>query len=227
MRYALSMLLAMSSTAWAADTGSICGTVLDENGQPAKDVLIVATYLGPHSGLFPASRSDDSGHYCLFNVPYGDNVPAADDPKRGYPNPGFSIFASVSANKESPNVAHLSAEHPRATVDFRIPYRAAFLAIHLSDAITGKPKFALFYRLSAQKDPERSYMTGSQSAKDALLRPPNENILLRVSAPGYRDWPYDNSPGYVLNLLPGEHKTIDVPLQPKYPTQQPVLPSSK
>ena len=207
--------LAISSAAQIPSTGSICGTVLDENGQPAKDVLIVAAYLGAHSGPFPASRSDDSGHYCLVNVPYGDNVPAADDPKRGYPNPGFSIYASVSASKESPNVAHLSAEHPRATIDFRIPYKAGFLTIHLTDAITGKPQFALFYRLSPQKDPERNYMTGSQGAKDALLLPPNENVLLKVSAPGYREWPYDNSLGYVLNLLPGEHKTIDVPLQPK------------
>jgi hypothetical protein len=156
------------------------------------------------SGPFPASRSDDSGHYCLVNVPYGDNVPAADDPKRGLPESGIQHLCFRLGNKESPNVAHLSAEHPRATVDFRIPYRAAFLAIHLSDAITGKPKFALFYRLSAQKDPERNYMTGSQSAKDALLLPPNEKILLKVSAPGSREWRYDNSPGYVLNLLPGE-----------------------
>jgi hypothetical protein len=58
-------------------------------------------------------------------------------------------------------------------------------------------------------------MKGSQSAKNQLLVPPNENVLLKVSAPGYREWPYDGSSGYVLNLLPGERKTIEVPLQPK------------
>jgi hypothetical protein len=58
-------------------------------------------------------------------------------------------------------------------------------------------------------------MFGSRSATDGLLLPPNENVLLKVSAPGYREWPYDGSTGYVLNLLPGEHKTIEVALQPK------------
>lgn len=207
--------LALSSVAQIPDTGSICGTVLDENGQPAKDILITAIYLGAHSGIYPASRSDNSGHYCLVNVPYGENAPAADDPKHGYPNPQYGFYASEIAKKEAINVAHLSAEHPQATIDFRIPYRAAFLTIHLIDAITGKPQSALFYKLRVKTDPQRRYMYGSQGVTDALLLPPNENVLLKVSAPGYREWPYDGSPGYVLNLLAGEHKTIDVALQPK------------
>jgi hypothetical protein len=211
----LAFALAISSAAQTAGSGSICGTVLDENGQPAKNILMTAVYLGAHSGPYPASRSDDSGHYCLVNVPYGDNAPAADDPAHGYPNPQYGFYASGADNKEPPNVAHLSAEHPQATIDVRIPYKAAFLTIHLTDAITGKPQLALFYKLSVQIDPQRRYMFGSRSATDGLLLPPNENVLLKVSSPGYREWPYDNSPGYVLNLLPGEHKIINVPLQTK------------
>jgi len=176
---------------------------------------MAAVYLGPHSGLYPASRSDDSGHYCLVNVPYGDNALAADDPAHGYANSQASLYARAIDNKVPVNVAHLSAEHPQATIEVHIPYKAAFLTVHLTDAITGKPQLALFYELSAQADPQGRYIKGSQSAKDQLLVPPNENVLLKVSAPGYREWPYDNSPGYVLNLLPGEHKTIDVTLQPK------------
>ena len=207
--------LAISSAAQTAGSGLICGTVFDENGQPAKHILMAAVYLGPHSGLYPASRSDDSGRYCLVNVPYGDNAPAADDPAYGYANSQASLYARAIDNKVPVNVAHLSAEHPQATIEVHIPYKAAFLTVHLTDAITGKPQLALFYELSAQADPQGRYIKGSQSAKDQLLVPPNENVLLKVSAPGYREWPYDNSPGYVLNLLPGEHKTIDVTLQPK------------
>jgi hypothetical protein len=206
--------LALSSVAQVPDTGSVCGTVLDENGQRAKDIVVTAVYLGAHSGPSPASRSDESGHYCLVNVPYGDNAPAADDPKHGY-IPQYGFYASEIHKKEATNVAHLSAEHPQATINFRIPYRAAFLTIHLIDAITGKPQSALFYKLRVQTDPQRRYMFGSQGATDALLLPPNENVLLKVSAPGYREWPYDNSPGYLLNLLPGERRTIEVPLHSK------------
>jgi hypothetical protein len=46
-------------------TGSICGTVFDENGQRAKQLVVTAIYLGGHSGMYPASRSDNLGHYCL------------------------------------------------------------------------------------------------------------------------------------------------------------------
>jgi hypothetical protein len=151
----LALALAVSSAAQTAGSGSICGTVLDENGQPAKSILMTAVYLGAHSGPYPASRSDDSGHYCLVNVPYGNNAPAADDPTHGYPNPQAGFYASGADNKEPPNVAHLSAEHPQATIDVRIPYKAAFLTIHLTDAITGKTQSALFYKLSAQTDPQR------------------------------------------------------------------------
>jgi hypothetical protein len=207
--------LAISSAAQTAGSGSICGTVFDENGQPAKHIRMTAVYLGPYDGPYPASRSDNSGRYCLVNVPYGDNAPAADDPAYGYANSQASLYARAIDNKVPVNVAHLSAEHPQATIEVRIPYKAAFLTVHLTDAITGKPQLALFYELSAQADPQGRYIKGSQSAKDQLLVPPNENVLLKVSAPGYREWPYDNSPGYVLNLLPGEHKTIDVTLQPK------------
>ena len=207
--------LAISSAAQTVDSGSICGTVLDENGQPARNVLITAVYIGPHSGMYPATRSDDSGHYCLVNVPYGDNAPAADDPRRGYPNPQWGFYAGDISKSNPSGVAHLTAEHPRATIDIRIPYKAAFLTLHLIDAITGKPQTNLFYKLSIQADPQRGYISGSRDAEDPLLLPPNENVLLKASAPGYREWPYDNSPGYVLNLLPGEHKTIEVPLQPK------------
>jgi hypothetical protein len=211
----LALGLAISSAAQSAGSGSICGTVLDENGQPANGISIMAVYLGAHSGPYPASRSDSTGHYCLFNVPYGDNVPAADDPTHGYANSQASLYAATTDNKVPVNVAHLSAEHPQATIDFRLPYKAALLMIHLTDAITGRPQLALFYELSAQADPQGRYMKGSQSAKNQLLVPPNENVLLKVSAPGYREWPYDGSPGYVLSLLPGERKTIEVPLQPK------------
>jgi hypothetical protein len=207
--------LAISSAAQTTGSGSICGTVLDENGQSARNVLITAVYMGAHSGPYPATRSDDSGHYCLVNVPYGDNVPAADDPKHGYPNPQYSFYAGDISKSDPNGVAHLTAEHPRATIDIRIPYKAAFLTLHLTDAITGKPQTNLFYKLSVQTNPQRGYISGSRYAADPLLLPPNENVLLKASAPGYREWPYDNSPGYVLNLLPGEHKTIEVQLQPK------------
>lgn len=211
----LAFLIVTSAAAQMPNSGSICGTVLDENGQPAKQVLVVAFYLGAHSGPNPAARSDDTGHYCLEHVPFGTNMPSVDDPKRGYPEMWAGFYSPKPFDQETNNTADLSAAHPHATIDFRIPYKAAFVTIHLADAITGQTKSTLNFRLRAQLNPAQRYIYGSQGAADALLVPPNENILLNASSPGYREWPYDRSPGYLVNLLPGEHKTIDVELQPK------------
>jgi hypothetical protein len=211
----LAFVIATSAAAQIPNTGSICGTVLDENGQPAKHAVVVALYLGPHSGPLPNAQSDNTGHYCLENVPFGQNIPSVVDLEHGYPNMWNSFYGSRPLGQKSNDVADLSAARPRAVFDFRIPYKAAFLTIHPTDAITGTPKLALIYRVEVQSDPEHRELAGNQKSSEVLLLPPHENILLKVRAPGYREWPYDGSQGYVLNLLPGERKTIDVPLQPK------------
>ena len=211
----IAFALALSATAQTAETGSICGTVLDENGQPARSILVTATYLGAHSGPEPASRSDGSGRYCLGNVPFGESALSADDPKRGYPDMCFAFYSAASESERWKTAVTLSAKLPHAERDFRIPYKGAFLTIHLSDAATGTPISGLSVKLRVQSDPDQRWMSTSQVTSDALLLPPNENVLLQVSAPGYREWPYDGSPGYVLNMLPGERKAIDVKLQSK------------
>jgi len=57
----------------------------------------------------------------VVNVPYGDNALAADDPAHGYANSQASLYARAIDNKVPVNVAHLSAEHPQATIEVRIP----------------------------------------------------------------------------------------------------------
>ena len=193
----------------------VCGTVFDENGDPARQVTVVANYLGPHSGPIPSTRSYNTGNYCLDNVPFGQSMLSVDDPEHGYPSMWSSFYNAKPLDQQSNNTVELSSAHPDVTMDIRIPYKAAFVTIHLTDANTGAVKSSMIYDLEAQATPGGRTMTGSQDTDDALLIPPNENILLKVRAPGYREWPYDGSPGYLLNLPPGEHKTIDVPLQSK------------
>jgi hypothetical protein len=216
------LTVALSATAQTVETGSICGTVLDENGQPADNVLVSATSLA--CCLEPQSRSDDSGRYCLTHLRFGHYLLSADEPKLGYPNMRATFYSADPPSKRSETIATLSAKHPQAELTFRIPYKGGFLRIQPSDAATGKLISGMSFSLKVRSNPDLRDIGGTRPAsddpvlpreEDDLLLPPNEDILLKVSAPGYREWPYDGSPGYVINLLPGEHMTIDVPLQLK------------
>jgi hypothetical protein len=212
---ALALVIATSAAAQIPNSGTICGTVLDENGDPAQHVIIVAHYLSPHSGPLPTTQSYNTGKYCMDTVPFGQTMLSVDDPDRGYPSMWNSFYNPKPLDQQTNNIADLSASHPEVTVDLRIPYKAAFLTVHLTDAVTGASKSSMSYEMKAEATSGDRTISGSQKTADALLVPPNENVLLKVGAPGYREWPYDGSPGYLVNLSPGERKTFDVPLQPK------------
>jgi hypothetical protein len=227
----LALAVALSATAQTVETGSICGTVLDENGQPAPNVRVSATSLA--CCVAPESRSDDSGRYCLSQLRFGHYLLSADEEKLGYPDLRATFYSTDSLSKRSDTIATISVKHPQAELTFRIPYKAAFLRIHPSDPATGKPIPGMSFSLKVKSDPDLRSIGGTRPAsddqvlpqeeddpvlpreEDDILLPPNEDILLKVSAPGYRDWPYDGSAGYIINMLPGEHMTIDVALQLK------------
>jgi hypothetical protein len=157
MKMAVAALALVTLVASAQDPnmGTICGMVLNEKGEPASRVLVTAVYLGAHSGGYPATRTDENGGYCLTRVPFGENAPAVEDPGLGYPAPWASFY---SAGPISDNAVTLSLEHPHATKNFRIPFKAAFLAVLVTDAQTGAPVSGMLYRLEAAADPERRFL---------------------------------------------------------------------
>jgi hypothetical protein len=227
----IALTVALAAAAQTVETGSICGTVLDENGQPAPNVRVSATSLV--CCREPQSRSDDAGHYCLSHLRCGHYLLSADEEKLGYPNLRATFYTTAPFSERSDAIAVISVKHPQAELTFRIPYKAGFLRIQPSDAATGKPVPGMTFSLRVKSDPDLRSIGGTRPAsndqvlpqqegdlvspreEDDILLPPNEDILLKVSAPGYREWPYDGLPGYLINLLPGERATIDVPLQPQ------------
>jgi len=190
--------------------GSICGIVQDENGAPAYFVKVVAIYQGSHSGPYPSGKTDGAGHYCINNVAPGDYVMSAEDTEKGYPQMG-SIFYSVQ--RPTPEV-HIAIGNLKGHADWRIPYKAGFVEVALTDAQTGKQIIPMFFNLVLQSSPKNGFIHGSSSSTAALLVPPNENIYLAVSAPGYKEWPADGTKGKLLNLLPGRTEKLAIALQP-------------
>ena len=211
--HVLTTLLFATSLAYGqsdALMGSICGIVQDENGAPASFVKVVAIYDGPHSGPYPLGKTDSTGHYCLQNLALGHYIMSAEDPEKGYPQMG-SVFYSWQTPKPEVSIAATNLE---GHADWRIPYKAGFVEVALTDARTGKPVIPMFFNLVVQSRPENGWMRGSMASTAALLLPPNENVYLILSAPGYREWPADGTKGKLLNLLPGRTEKLVVELQP-------------
>jgi hypothetical protein len=151
--YVLTTLLFVTSSAYGQSDpsmGSICGIVQDENGAPASFVKVVAIYQGPHSGPYPSGKTDGTGHYCIDNVAPGDYVMSDDDTEKGYPQMS-SIFYSVQ--RPTPEV-HIAIGNLKEHADWRIPYKAGFVEVALSDAQTGKQIIPMFFNLVLQSSPK-------------------------------------------------------------------------
>jgi hypothetical protein len=82
--------------------------------------------------------------------------------------------------------------------DWKIPYKAGFIKVELL----------------VQSRPEIGHMYDSTASSTPLLVPLNENIVVTIHAPGYREDKDDEPQRTVVNLLPGEIKKLHVPLQP-------------
>jgi hypothetical protein len=197
------------------ENGKICGTVLDESGNPAANVHVIAILQSSagHSGGFPGTRADEVGRYCINGLPLGNYLLTADDEGLGYPMRGSTFFTWSSP---LPKVA-LSRQRPNSSFDWKIPFRAAFLYLHLPAAHSRDEITPITIKLVVHSRPNLGLMTIvtrtelGKSKELHILLPPQEDVLLTVSAPSYQRWPNDGSEGKLLNLLSGVIQDIVVP----------------
>jgi hypothetical protein len=88
--------------------------------------------------------------------------------------------------------------------------QAAFLIGSVSNAETGAPLNAAF-RLTRVSLPD-DWLSTSVSSSYRVLIPSSADVLLEVSAPGFRNW----NPGHPVRLEPGAELRLDIPLQPSH-----------
>lgn len=204
--------LHMQEQSAAIDTGSICGTVQDERGAPASFTEVVAIDLGPHTGPYTASETNESGQYCVTGLHLGDYAMSAFDEERGYPLMFLAFYAQHLPGKRVTLSPAALQEH----VNWRIPFKAGFLRVIVTDARTGQPVEHINTKLSVRSNESFRYSHGTRPGSPILL-PPNEDILITVSAPGYESWPGAKGPGRLINIKPGATQTLEVRLKPTAP----------
>jgi hypothetical protein len=190
--------------------GAIHGTVVGQDGKPAKGIGLDAYPLGVGlAAKLPHTKTNDVGEYRFEKIPWwGKYSVHAEDEDAGY-----SLFSTREGRTE-PQEVELTPEHPEAEMNVYLPPRAGFLRIRLTNRRTGAEIPGMQVALAPMESPEQPMFSTSCYSNRAILIPPGKNLLLHVTSAGYREWDESAGSGKPLYLASGARITLDIQLEP-------------
>ena len=103
---------------------------------------------------------------------------------QGYPNTAFAFYR----NNIFP-VVSLTPTVPAADVLLRVGPPVGVLSGRIRDATTGREVVPDAFVLRRASDPD-NWVSLSQPSEYRVLVPPDVDVLLEVSVPGYKTWYY-------------------------------------
>ena len=208
---ALAQVAAEQQSTEPVAKGVIYGNVIDQDGQPAKGVGLTASPLGvPLGAMLPHTKTDQNGKFRFAVIPWwGRYTVLASDEEAGY-----SLYNTGPNGPESTKEVTLSPEHPEAEFHLVLPTKAGFLEIHLTNRKTGESIDALFVSVMSADDPKRLMFSQSCASTRTILIPPDKDLLLHVTSPGFSEWAMSAGNGAPLHMTSGSRQTLDVELDP-------------
>lgn len=190
----------------------IFGKVIDQNGQPAKGITLVACPLGKVlATALPWVITDQDGKFRFERLlGWGKYTVYADDPAAGY-----SDESQDPDYRASPIAVTLSAEHPQTQFNFRLPPRAGFLYFHLTNQKTGGAIDEVEVEVLLAGNPRKLVFSVGQGAGKPVLVPPKRDLLIHVKSRGYEEWYVSAGTGKSIHPDPGERMDFDIALEPQ------------
>jgi len=203
-------LLLVSSLLLQSQTGDggITGTVIDDQTQaPIAGAYIMAVEtLNQNINNPPSAKTDSEGRFEITGLELHEYHVYASKTQDGYPN------ADPAYSDENQGTVMLTPDRPSASTVIRLR-KAGILIVDVRDAMTGKPVSA-HYKLSVARKWEVS-----GELLDPLLIHPLTDVMLEVSAKGYKTWSYSDPSNPArplpLRLDPGEQRSLKVELEPE------------
>ena len=201
--------------------GTIRGILIGQDGQPAKGIGVTAVWLCPDGCLNPERQTltDDSGRFGFEHVALGEYAVFPDDVEAGY---GPKLLADGARYGEAAELTH---EHKDAELRLTLPRKAGFLEVHLTDQSTGDSISTVSVKIALVESPNRAgFQTSFEESNCTqnsryictVLIPPDEQVFVQVSSPGYDGWDKSGGTGTVrsVRLGSGDRVTWNIPLEP-------------
>jgi hypothetical protein len=202
-----------------APSGVIYGTVVDQNGQPASGIGLRAHPLGGGFGtMLPTTKTDIPGKYRFENLSSrGAYTVHADDEKAGYSEYATGLVREIPTG---PGVYGgiaqiiLSPQQSKAEFNFRLPPKAGFLHIHLTNHRTGAPIAILDIKVTSQDEPDRFNFSEGCLSDRAILLPPEKDLRVHISSAGFLEWDESVGAGKLIRMASGSSLDLDAQLEP-------------
>jgi uncharacterized protein DUF6843 len=200
------LLSALSATA-QQQRGMISGIVSDEKGIPVSGAKVNVERSNGHArgSLVRFVETDFRGHFLIDRLAWGRYKVFAKKEDAGYPPMNWSFYS-----EDSFPTATITPENPNVDLRVRIGPKGGVLVGSVSDASTGAPVNAGFKLLRALY-PDK-WISTSMPANYRVLIPASTDVLLEVSAPGFKTW----NPGHALRLGSGAELHLDISLEPSH-----------
>jgi hypothetical protein len=184
--------------------GVIYGTVVSQNGQPGKRLWLMAEPM--HGGQWPGTSSNDRGEYRFQGLAWGKYRVYVVDDDSGY-------RGDLVKEGDEPSEVEISPEHRQAEYRVVLPSKAGFLQIHLTNRKTGAAIPWMNVSVAPTEDPQHPF-DSSRDSSLVILVPPDENLLLHVTAEGFGEWDQSAGTGKLIFVPSGTQLTLAVELEP-------------
>jgi hypothetical protein len=200
-RAAVFLVIQAATTLSAQTRGTITAQVTDQGGNlvaGARVAMVPADARGG-MGVLRECLTDNNG-VCSQDLGFGKYHVVAQKKSDAYPD----CLANFYGHGKWPTTAEIALDVPTANVTVRLGPKAGLLVIHAADDVSGDPIRQATVTLHPAADPRDIFSTSLQGPDLAVLIPPDEDVLVTVSANGYQPWQLkdhiDLSPGGVVRL---------------------------
>jgi hypothetical protein len=201
----------------------IHGVLIGQDGQPAKRITVAALWMCPAGGKpcrisKSSAVTDQNGEFRFNRVGVGKYAVFAEDKEAGY---GYGA-SSIADDPRYTGVAEITPEHPDAELRLFLPPQAGFLDVRLTDQSTGTEISTVTVSVAANPNANRFQTTFERSNCQQfghnlcyVLIPPDTQVTVRVSSPGYEGWDGKNdTTERALRLASGDRVTWEAQLKP-------------
>lgn len=192
--------------------GTIYGTVIRQDGEPARRIALEAQPLGVYvfAGVLPRTETNDAGQYRFQGLPWWDRYTVyAEDEKAGY-----SRISTGPAGDSHPAQVEITPQQPKAEFNFTLPRKAGFIQIKLRNRRSSEIIRGMVIEVMTMEKPDSLLFSMSCYSNHVLLVPPDRNLLLHVKSEGFREWDESHASGKPINVPSGSTLALDVQLDP-------------